>query len=103
MYQQPVKHVPEWSDVLNMHWPPKPAQVARHRPGIPVRVRIVWDGDGEEYVEGTATRWDADHVYVEVRDTRLSGNGVWVKPSDVYRRSPEPPPDEEQRHNRSTR
>jgi hypothetical protein len=41
-------------------------------------------------VDGVATRWDADHVYVEVRDQRLQGNGVWVKPQDVYRRSPEP-------------
>jgi hypothetical protein len=103
MYQRPVKHVPEWSDVLNMHWPPRPSEFTHRVPGIPVRVRIVWDGDGEEYVEGTATRWDADHVYVEVRDNRLSGNGVWVKPGDVYRRSPEPPPDEEQRQDRRTK
>jgi hypothetical protein len=89
MQQRPVKHVPERSDVLNMHWPPKPAEIARHQHGIPVRVRIVWADDGEEYADGVATRWDARHVYVEVRDTRLRGNGVWVKPGDVYRRSPD--------------
>ena len=90
MTQRPVKHIPEWCDVLNKHWPPRPAEFRNRDRGIEVRVRIVWDGNGEEYVEGLATRWDADHVYVEVRDTRLEGNGVWVKPCDVYRRSPSP-------------
>lgn len=78
-----------------MHWPPEPAALALREPGIPVTVRIVWEGDGEEYVEGTARRWDDGHVYVEVRDQRrLQGNGVWVKPQDVYRRSPNLPPRE---------
>ena len=58
----------------------------------------MWDCDGEEYVEGAATRWDADHVYVKVIGKRLQGNGVWVKPCDVYRRSPEPLPST-RRHN----
>jgi hypothetical protein len=44
-------------------------------------VRIVWDRDGEEYVEGIATPVDADQVYVEVGDNRLksipSGSGKW--------------------------
>jgi hypothetical protein len=83
-------HVLAWRDVLNMHWPPEPTVFRRRDKGIAVRVRIVWDRDGEEYVEGVATRWDADHVYVEVIDKRLQGNGVWVKPCDVYRRSPKP-------------
>jgi hypothetical protein len=83
-------HVLAWREVLNMHWPPRPSEFERRRPGIAVRVRIVWDQDGEEYVDGVATRWDVDHVYVEVGDQRLQGNGVWVKPDDVYRRSPEP-------------
>jgi hypothetical protein len=83
-------HVLARREVLNMHWPPRPVEFRHRRPGIVVRVRVVWQQDGEEYVEGVATRWDADHVYVEVRDQRLQGNGVWVKPQDVYRRSPEP-------------
>jgi hypothetical protein len=85
-------HVLVRQEVLNMHWPPKPAELRTGEPAIPVRVRIVWKRDGEEYMEGMATRWDADHVYVEVRDKRLQGNGLWVKPCDVYRRSPEPMP-----------
>jgi hypothetical protein len=82
-------HVLALRAVLNMHWPPKPAEFRHRENGITVRVRIVWDRDGEEYVEGVATRWDTDHVYVEIRDKRLQGKGVWVKPCDVYRASPE--------------
>ena len=88
------EHVHAWRTVLNMHWPARPASFSTHHPGNPVRVRIIWELDGEEFVEGTATRWDADHVYVQLRDTaRLQGNGVWVKPTDVYRASPEPQAD----------
>jgi hypothetical protein len=83
-------HVLAWRQVLNMHWPPRPKAFELREPGIPVRVRIVWDLDGEEYLDGVARRWDDGHVYVEINDqTRLQGNGVWVKPQDVYRRSPD--------------
>jgi len=95
-------HVLAWRKVLNGHWPPKPTEFRNRDHGIAVRVRIVWDCDGEEYLEGVATRWDVDHVYVEVRhENRLQGNGVWVKPSDVYRRSAEPVASTQQRDNRS--
>lgn len=61
-------HVLTRYDVLNMLWPSDPAAFWRHDKSITVRVRIVWDRDGEEYVEGVATLWDANHIYVEVRD-----------------------------------
>jgi hypothetical protein len=86
-------HVLALREVLNMHWPTNPAAFQHRTEGIRVRVRLVWERDGEEYLEGVATRWDADHVYVEIRhENRLQGNGVWVKPSDVFRRSPKPVP-----------
>lgn len=85
-------HVLRWQTVLNMHWPRRPRAFRTHWPGIPVHVRIIWQRDGVEYLPGTARRWDAGHVYVEVpdHDGRLRGNGVWVKPADVYRREPDP-------------
>lgn len=58
---------------------------------LPVRARVIWDEFGEEFVEGQAVRWDSTHVYVEIDDRRLTTNGVWLKPSDVYRRTPPPP------------
>lgn len=80
-------HVRSWQQILNEHWPPNPVSFRRRDP-IPVRVRVVWERDGEEYVRGLALRWDANHVYVEWRDSmggRAIGNGVWLKPSDVFR------------------
>lgn len=74
-----------------MHWPAHPLEFENRWPGIPVTVRVVWEEFGEEWMPGTAKRWDAGHVYVEVVDhprQRLNGNGVWLKPCDVYRAEP---------------
>jgi hypothetical protein len=81
-------HVQKRRKVLNEHWPATPAALRSRDRSLPVRVRIVWEEHGEEFIDGSAARWDADHVYVEIIDERLATNGVWVKPSDVYRRSP---------------
>lgn len=62
-----------------------------HYPGTPVIVRVVWEEYGEEFIEGLAKRWDAGHVYVEIKDVRNITNGVWVKPCDVYRSAPDEP------------
>ncbi|PSL04104.1 hypothetical protein CLV30_106107 [Haloactinopolyspora alba] len=77
----------KWQAVLNEHWPAEPRRFKNREPGIDVRVRVVWEEDGEEFLAGVARRWGDANVYVEVRDTtgRLSSNGVWVKPIDVYR------------------
>lgn len=77
--------------ILNQHRPPRPTHSYRsHEPGQPVAVRIVWSRGPEEELPGFATRWDSDHVYVELwrlRDKRLSGHGlgVWFRPEDVRR------------------
>jgi hypothetical protein len=81
-------HVQKRRKVLNEHWPASPTLLRTRDRSIPVRVRVVWEEYGEEFIDGSAMRWDADHVYVEIIDGRLATNGVWVKPSDVYRRSP---------------
>lgn len=76
--------------ILNEHRPPKPTRSYRpHEPGIPVAVRMVWEKDRTEELPGYATRWDKDHVFVELwrlQDERLVGVlGVWVAPEDVRR------------------
>lgn len=81
-------HVRQWRAVLNEHWPDKPAQFRLRDDKLLVRVRIVWDEFGEEFVDGNAVKWDSTHVYVEIDDRRLATNGVWLKPLDVYRRTP---------------
>lgn len=83
-------HVLRRRQVLNMHWPPKPAGFRDHEP-IPVIARVIWAGDGEEFLPGEALRWDAHHVYVRIDDPRCEGNGVWLKPADVYRCLPSEP------------
>lgn len=82
-------HVQQWRDVLNTHWPDNPRDFTVQPTPRRVRVRIVWGDEhgvaGEVWLAGTATRWDTTHVYV--RDDsggRLAGQGVWVKPIDVY-------------------
>ncbi len=82
------EHVLRWQTVVNEHWPPAPVSIKDRDRAIPVRARIVWERDGEEYRDGLAKRWDGEHVYVEIIDVRLRSNGVWLKPGDVYRRSP---------------
>lgn len=62
-----------------------------HTPGIPVRVRLVWECDGEAYVEGWARAWDTTHVHVAIEDVRTDRGSVWVKPQDVYRRTSDGP------------
>ncbi|WP_106539955.1 hypothetical protein [Haloactinopolyspora alba] len=86
--QQPP-HVRELRRVLNWHWPRRPRDFHKHRHGIPVTARIVWEDDGVEWIDATATRWDAGHVYVEFVDRRLATTGAWLKPCDVHRRGPE--------------
>lgn len=62
--------------VLNEHWPARPASIKERARSIPVRARIVWTECGEEWLDGDAKRWDADHAYVEIVDQPLSTNGV---------------------------
>jgi hypothetical protein len=73
-----------WQRVLNERWPPDPRDVPE-REAIPVRVRVVWERDGEEWVDGLACRWTRERVYVELRDVRSMTLGVWVSASDVRR------------------
>ena len=49
-------------------------------------VRIVWQRDGEEWINGVARRWDSEHVWVEFGDMRNVTSGAWVRPVDVRRR-----------------
>ena len=69
-----------------------------HARGVPDRepvsvwVRIDWERDGQEWLEGTATRW-TNAVFVRVDDRRLRGFGVWVPSGDVRRTNEKSPND----------
>lgn len=87
-------HVQAWRQVLNENWPDNPGGYRNREPDIPVRARVVFEEDGECWLDGKAKRWDAEHVYVFIDpyDKRINGNGVWLKPQDVYRSQGQLPP-----------
>lgn len=84
-----IPHHPERvQDVMNQSWPaPEVARrLSDRRDGIEVRVRLVLSGDGEVWLDGRATRWHDQNVFVYVRDDRLRLGFVWVDAEDVERR-----------------
>ncbi|HET6921053.1 MAG TPA: hypothetical protein VFI46_16560 [Jiangellaceae bacterium] len=64
------------------------ARMPTHRldPPVPVTARIVWEEDGEEYIETEAAGWSGQLVYVRVPDRRYRLTSVWLAASDVRRR-----------------
>lgn len=85
---------PQRQKVLNEHWPLRDSK-GPHARGIPdqpnpipVRARIVWEGDGEQWIEGKAGRWTRNAVFVALDDERLRAIGVWLRPEDIRRREP---------------
>lgn len=84
-----IQHRPEdFQDVLNQLWPPP--EVARELKNrddaIEVQVRVVFDRDGEQWLDSVARRWWQLHVCVECEDRRLRVRYVWVGAGDVRRR-----------------
>jgi hypothetical protein len=55
-------------------------------PPVPIVARIVWEDDGEEYIETTAAGWSGRLVYVRVPDRRYRLTSVWLDAADVTRR-----------------
>jgi hypothetical protein len=90
---QPVTYESRHQTVLNTSWPERDkdgwhARTVREQPAdkhVAVRVRCVFESDGECWIDGTATRWAASHVLVEVDDVRVMGRKVWVAAGDVVR------------------
>lgn len=55
------------------------------RPSVPVRARLVFERDGEVWIDGTATRLGFDGaIFVELHDRRCQTIGVWLAPDDVW-------------------
>lgn len=81
---------PNWDEghqrILNEYEVP-----ARHlqidpRAPIPVRARIVWEDDGEEWIDTHAESWFRNTVLVLVSDRRAWIKGAWLDASDIRRR-----------------
>jgi hypothetical protein len=56
-----------------------------HQP-VPITARIVWEQDGEEFVETVAAGWSGQNVYVRLPDRRYRLTSVWLDAADVKRR-----------------
>lgn len=55
------------------------------RPPVPVRARVVFERDGEVWLDGMATRQGFDGaIFVELKDRRCSTLGVWLHHDDVW-------------------
>jgi hypothetical protein len=55
-------------------------------PPVPVVARVVWEDDGEEYMETEAVGWSGQLVAVRVSDRRYRLTSVWLNAADVARR-----------------
>jgi hypothetical protein len=83
-----IPHHPErFQEVTNSSWPePAVAERLRDVEPIAVRVRIVWNHDGEAWLDGSACRWSGRHVFVRFTDERSRVGFAWVDAADVERR-----------------
>lgn len=52
---------------------------------IPVKARIEWQHDGEEYLHTIAYAWTPGIILVEILDHRLPVHGEWLPIQDVER------------------
>ena len=86
-YAGSVQEAPQ--RIVNQSWPLHDRQGHGHargipdHPSIPVRARIVWGVDGEEWIDCRADRWTLTHVHVEFSDPRAQVDGVWLRVTDV--------------------
>jgi hypothetical protein len=76
--------------ILNSKSGPGPwpnAVVHRLRVPVPIRVRLVWEKDGVEYIDTVAHDWGGLHVLVDLLDRqhRWPSTGVWLHCDDVGR------------------
>jgi hypothetical protein len=85
--REPVHRQPGWSPgqrILNDAGARQPNHVLD--PPVQVVARIVWEDDGEEYIDTEAAGWSGQLVYVRVPDRRYRLTSVWLAAADVKRR-----------------
>ncbi len=55
------------------------------RPPVPVRAHVMFERDGEVWLDGTAPRLGFDGaIFVEIKDRRVQAIGAWLPPDDVW-------------------
>lgn len=63
---------------------------------MPVTARIVWEDDGEEYIDTEAAGWGGQLVYVRMPDRRYRLTSVWLDAVDVGGAEGRQPPGRQQ-------
>ncbi|GAB3838190.1 hypothetical protein [Kribbella italica] len=77
----------KWQTALNESWPPNARDIPEQA-GRPVRARVVWSVDGEEWIDGRATKWVPGHVFVAIGDRRCNPVGFWLPGADAHEKPP---------------
>jgi hypothetical protein len=75
---------PRKQRVLNELVPSR--DVRPRRDSIPVTVRIEFQHDGTQMLDGDAIAWTSHAVHVQLDDPRLDLSRIWLKTEDVHRR-----------------
>ncbi|NHC21852.1 hypothetical protein G6553_01515 [Nocardioides sp. IC4_145] len=81
-----------FQEVLNQEFPLARKDGTRHASDIqdrarrPVRARVVFERDGEAYLDGLAQRWTRPHAFIVIPDPRLQIGAVWLRLEDVVPR-----------------
>jgi hypothetical protein len=57
-------------------------------PTTPITARIIWEQDGEEWINTVAAGWTGRHVYVRLPGRRYRLTAAWLNATDVRRREP---------------
>ncbi len=86
MGESHAERAARWQPLTNARpVPPRHLQQLGRTP-IPVRVRLVWQRDGEQWADTEAVDWVGGDVLVRVDDERMHVGWVWVDAGDVARR-----------------
>jgi hypothetical protein len=79
----------QWQEILNRRPPPRRSD-ERPLNNVPVRLRIVWEREGEEHADTIAQAWAQSGrdrlVYCVVDDHRWRWVGTWFDIQDAPRR-----------------
>lgn len=83
----PSSRLARQQKVLNESWPDGVRYIddQPYEKQLSVLVRLVFEGDGEDFLPGLATRWTRTHVHVIVDDPRVQNHRVWLLAEEVKR------------------
>lgn len=76
----------QWQEIRNARPVPDASAQRRLAPPVPVTAWVVWERDGLELVDTTATHYAGRDVLIDLQDPRHRIQGVWLAAQDARRR-----------------